>query len=171
MKNKRILLAIFIVLLGSCSTPQYLPKVEEIDVNQYGSFIRIELKQGGYIEGEFIAVDSNKLCVLYEREQNDSVMPKICVFIPISAVESFTLQYAQTPHYGWTIPVLGLLTASSGINAVFTAPITLIVTVSVTVSGEKSFKYSEDEMTFEKLKMFARFPQGIPPSILLESIK
>jgi hypothetical protein len=45
------------------------------------------------------------------------------------------------------------------------------VTISVTASGESAFQYSEKNMTFEKLKMFSRFPQGILPSIDIARIK
>jgi hypothetical protein len=53
----------------------------------------------------------------------------------------------------------------------YTAPINLIVTISITVSGETAFQYSDKNITYDILKMFARFPQGIPPNMDLASIK
>jgi hypothetical protein len=41
----------------------------------------------------------------------------------------------------------------------------------VTTSRENAFKCNQKNMTYEKLKMFARFPQGIPPTISLTNIK
>jgi hypothetical protein len=54
---------------------------------------------------------------------------------------------------------------------VFTAPINLMVTIVVTMSSEDAFQYNEKNMSYEKLKMFARFPQGIPLNIDVASIK
>jgi hypothetical protein len=39
------------------------------------------------------------------------------------------------------------------------------------VGGETAYTYSEKNMTFNSLKMFARFPQGIPVGIDLAAIK
>jgi hypothetical protein len=39
------------------------------------------------------------------------------------------------------------------------------------MSSEDAFQYNEKNMSYEKLKMFARFPQGIPLNIDVASIK
>jgi hypothetical protein len=64
-----------------------------------------------------------------------------------------------------------LLPFIHGWYSIFTIPIHLIVTISVTASGENAFKYNNKKMTYEELKMFARFPQGIPPDIDLANVK
>ncbi|MBL0238695.1 MAG: hypothetical protein IPQ02_19390 [Saprospiraceae bacterium] len=45
------------------------------------------------------------------------------------------------------------------------------MTVIVSVSGESAFKYSNKNICIDKLKMFARYPQGIPSDIDTASIK
>ena len=169
MKTKLFITGLLLaVMINSCTSPRYLPKSAEIDVNQYGSNIMINQKTGANVNGELLAIDSNKLIVLTGSETYYS---KKSVFVPLNEVSHFTLRYAQPKHYGWTIPLYTLATISHGFYLILTAPVNLIVTISVTVGGEKAFKYSDKEMTFDKLKMFARFPQGIPSNIDIASIK
>lgn len=111
-----------------------------------------------------IEIDSNKLVIL-------STVKKNCVTIPIQDIRRFSLKYAKTPQYGWSIPVYSLATLSHGFLLGFTLPINLITTIIVTNTGEKSFKYNEKNFSFDQLKMFARYPQGIPEHISLDMIK
>jgi hypothetical protein len=94
-----------------------------------------------------------------------------CIAIEKSQVLAFTLQYAQARHYGWTIPLSSLVTLSHGAFAIFTFPINLITTIAVTGAGESAFVYKSDNMTYKELKMFARFPQGLPPNVMLSDIR
>jgi hypothetical protein len=164
MKIKIFITGLIALIISSCSSPRYLPTSDKIDVNEYGSHIIINRKNSSKIDGELIAIDSNKIIVLTEGYGE-------CVIVSITDVQSFQLRYAKPKHYGWTIPVYTLSTITHGYFAYITAPISLIVTICVTSSGESSFKLSEKNITYNKLKMFARFPQGIPPNIDLRSIK
>jgi hypothetical protein len=164
MRNKIIIAGLIAIIISSCTSPRYLPTSDKIDVNEYGSYIKIIRKTTFNIDGELIAIDSNKIIVLTEDT-------KKCVTVPVNEVKRFSLRYAQSKHYGWTIPVYTLATISHGYFLTLTAPLNLIVTISVTAASENAFKYSDKNMTYDKLKMFARFPQGIPTNIDLESIK
>jgi hypothetical protein len=121
------------------------------------------MKKGERIDGELIAIDSNKIVVLSSTE-------KKCLLVSVKEIKRFTLQYAQPKQYGWTIPVFLLSTISHGFFSIFTVPVNLIVTISSTSSGNSAFKYKSKSMNYQKLKMFARFPQGIPSNIPIESI-
>lgn len=158
-------MGMFAVIISSCTSPRYLPSSDNIDVNQYGSYIEI-ITKGTYpnIDGELIAIDSNKIIVLTESTSK-------CSTVPTKDIQGFKLRYAKPKHYGWTIPVFTLATIGHGLFLILTAPVNLIVTISVTASGESAFKYSDKNMTYDKLKMFARFPQGIPTNIDIASIK
>ncbi|MFM7759089.1 MAG: hypothetical protein ACKO6J_09160 [Crocinitomicaceae bacterium] len=176
MKTNIALIGLLIIFFSSCTSPRYLPSSDKIDVNEYGSYIKIIHKtayniddeliaiDSNKIDGELIAIDSNKIVVLTEQS-------KKCLTIPISEIKHFKLRYAKQKHYEWTIPVFTLATIAHGSFLKFTAPANLIVTISVTASGENAFKYSDKDMSYEKLRMFARFPQGIPSNIDLASIK
>lgn len=164
MRNKIIIAGLIAIIISSCTSPRYLPSSDKIDVNEYGSYIKIIRQTTANIDGELIAIDSNKIVVLSQSENK-------CLTVPITDVKRFKLRYAKPKHYGWSIPVYTLATIGHGLFLIFTAPINLIVTISVTASGESAFKYSDKNMTYEKLKMFARFPQGIPTNIDIASIK
>jgi hypothetical protein len=168
MKTNLIITGLFMaVIICSCSTPGYLPKSDDIDVNQYGSYITVLHKSGKYTRGELIAIDSNRLIILSSPGKNIPETPEI---VPIAGISHFSVKYAKPKHYGWSIPVYTLATIGHGVFLIGTAPINLIVTIAVTAGGENSFEYSEREMTYEKLKMFARFPQGIPPDVNIAGI-
>lgn len=156
-----MILAFFVT---GCAVPRYLPSSSDIGINQYGSYIQI-FKNGIVVtDGELIAIDSTKIIVLSETT-------KKCVFHPIKNQMKFELKYAKPVHRGWTIPASTLFGLTHGFYGAFTVPINLIVTISVTSGGEKAFTYSDKNMTFEKLRMFARFPQGVTANIDLATLK
>jgi hypothetical protein len=164
MKTNVAIYAFLLALLCGCNSQKQLPKSSQIDVFQYGSYIEVHLHKSSTIKGELIALDSNEIVVLNKKT-------KICEKIALEKVKSFNLKYANSPNYGPSVPLLSLLTLSHGYYMLITLPLNLIVTMSVTLSGEYGFSYSHKDMTYEKLKMFARFPQGIPPNIDIEDIK
>ena len=163
MKTNITLIGLIFLFLGSCASPKYLPSAAKIDVNQYGSYIKIKRKTDSKINGEFIAIDSNRIVVLQEET-------KKCVSVPISDLKHFKLIYAKPKHYGLSIPTTIALPFIHGLYSIVTIPIHLLVTISVTASGERAFRYSDKNMNYDMLKMFARYPQGIPHSIALDSI-
>ncbi len=163
MKTKIIFIGLLAIMISSCSYPKYLPTSSQIDVNKFGSYIDINRHTGADIRGELISIDSNQIVVLKESAHN-------CVTIPITDVKNFKLQYAKSKEYAWTNVVYTLATISHGGFLLLSLPVNLIVTISVTSSGHKAFRYSDKNMTYDNLKMFARFPQGVPPNIDLANI-
>jgi hypothetical protein len=163
MKTNIALIGLLIVFLSSCSSPKYLPSPDKIDVNEYGSYIELSYKTGSNIVGELIAIDNNEIIVLTEETRT-------CVTVPVNEVKQFILKYAKPKNYTWTIPVYTLATISHGYFFIFSAPVNLSMTI-LAASGEIAFTYSDKDMTYDKLKMFARFPQGIPANIDLTRIK
>jgi hypothetical protein len=155
------------LMVTGCTAPKYLPKVGDLDKNPFGSYIRIHSTGNKLIKGELIAVDSNQIIVL---EGSDSIASG-CVAVPIQRISRYDLRYAQPKHYGWSIPLSILLTLAHGYYAVFTLPASLAVTIPVTISGERAFQYNNNTLSYEQLKMFARFPQGLPPGVSLPAIK
>lgn len=156
---------ILMLLLGSCKAPAYLPESEDIGTHAFGSYITIDLNEGKDLEGELISIDEEALLVL--PKQGDLNIQSV----PAENIKSFTLMYAQPKNYGWSIPVSVLITASHGVFAVFTAPINIVVTSVVTSRGQKAFTYRDQDISMEELKMFARFPQGLPPQIEVVDLK
>ena len=164
MKTKLILSGIIAVVLNSCTVPRYLPNVKDIDVNPYGSYIVIYQKTGVPVKGELLAIDNNKLIVLLS-----SFGVNNHISIPVNDIRKFTLHYAQPKNYGWAIPVYTIATLTHGFYAALTLPVNLIVTISV--AGVKAFTYNNKNISLQNIKMFARFPQGLPPGVELSEIK
>ncbi len=163
MKIELIVIAFLLMLVSSCSVPRYLPHSKDVGVNEYGGYITIKPKEKNeLIKGELIAIDSNEIVVLH-REL------KKCVVIPVSKVKKFTLRYARPKPYHWSIPISLHSTIVHGWYLVFTAPFNSLVTSVVTIGGKTAFRYNKRNMTYEQLKMFARFPQGVPENIMLEN--
>jgi|WetSurMetagenome_2_1015567.scaffolds.fasta_scaffold06554_2 hypothetical protein len=177
MKTKPgLYIGLIILILCGCKTAKYLPQSEAIDINEYGSFINVSLTNKKTINGELLSVKDGILTVL-----TDSATNKKAVTIPVILVKKFYLLYARPKNYGWTIPVYAASTLLPfpdpagddfmpfhGFFALLTVPINLIVTSTVV---RNSFRYNNASITYEQLKMFARFPQGIPANINITSIK
>ncbi len=167
MKSKINLLGLLIIPFSSC-TPKYLPSSSQIDINEYGSYIEITLLKGKqaktYIDGELIAIDSSTIVLLEEKTRK-------CETVLVSDIKHFELRYAKPKRYYWTIPICAAYPLIHGFYAALTIPIHLIVTTIVTATGEAAFKYRDEGITYENLRMFARFPQGIPPGVELADIK
>ena len=167
MKTNLISILLLITLaFNACTPAKYLPKPDALDINQYGSYIVIKPIEKKPVKGELIAVDYNAIVVLI-----DSAEYKKVTMVPLKQVSSFSLKFATPPKYVWSIPILALTTISHGYYAVFSAPINIISTLLVTASGINAFTYDDKEITYEQLRMFARYPQGIPSAIDIKSIK
>jgi len=164
MRIKGFIFGLFVIILSSCSTPKYLVSAENIDVNVYGSQIKISHKTLALIRGELIAIDSNSIVVLQEKAN-------MCTSFKISDIKKFKLRYAKSKNYGWTVPIYTLATIGHGVFFLFTAPLNLITTISITVGANNAFVLSNKNLTYEDLRMFARFPQGIPSGVALSSIR
>ncbi|WP_025764253.1 hypothetical protein [Dyadobacter tibetensis] len=164
MKTNLAIAVLLAMIICSCAAPKYLPHPDDIDINKNGSYTKIKCKTTDDIRGELIAIDSSQIVVLSE-------VSKRCITIPITEIESFKLQYAAPTHHGWTIPVYTLATLSHGIILLGTAPLNLLVTIIVTTGGVRSYQYRKKDISYEDLRMFARFPQGIPANVKIASIK
>lgn len=158
--------AFFLVLLSlfGCKSTSYLPNPTEIGTSTHGAYIQSYLKNGKRFSGELIAVDSFYVTVLSEKDQQ-------CNQYPTQEIDRYSLRYAKSKNYGWTIPVFSLMSFLHGYFAVVTFPINLVTTISVTVGAKNAFVYKKRHMPMEKLHMFARFPQGLPEGLALTEIK
>jgi hypothetical protein len=164
--NPTSVLLLFTLVLGACTYAKYLPKPDAIDISQYGSYIEIKQSEGKKVKGELLAVDSNALTVL-----SDTNSAKRVIVVPLNQAKKFSLLYAVPKNYSWAIPIFSLITATHGYFLIFSLPVNLITTISVTMGAIKSFSYNNKKITYEQLKMFARYPQGIPEGVDISSIK
>lgn len=165
MKKSNILIIFLAVLIISgCSSPKYLPPAEDVGTAPHGAYIFVDRNSGPIVAGELIAVDSMKLYVWVGPGNKKYYENPIAV--SRDDIYYFSLHYARNPHYGWTIPLFTAATISHGWLLILTAPINLIATIAVTVAGESAYQYNNKDIPWEDLRMFARFPQGIPPGFI-----
>ncbi|MEP7197658.1 MAG: hypothetical protein ABI851_14155 [Saprospiraceae bacterium] len=165
MKNIRLLTGLVtIILFSACLSPKYLPSSDKIDINRYGSYVKLVTYKTPIIKGELIAIDNNNIIVLTRHN-------KISISIPVKEVKRFSLLYAKPKQYWWSIPPVVALPFIHGYFSVASVPLHLITTMAVNLSSKSDFMYNSMDISYEKLKMFARYPQGIPPGIELKSIK
>ena len=179
MRSKYIY-CMLVCFIASCKTQSYLPQVETITDNVYGSYIDIEEKSGRQLAGELISFADNRLIILQKVQTSHSLE-----FTDFEDLKKFKLKYANGKNYAWSIPVYTLGTIFPmpnpdkgggampfhGFFAVITLPVNLITTIIVTTSANNAFTYTNTEITKQQLKMFARYPQGIPAQIKLADIK
>ncbi|MBE0663893.1 MAG: hypothetical protein IH597_15660 [Bacteroidales bacterium] len=166
MKNKTGLLALLVFVLSGCSIglPKYLPSPDQLGVNEYGSYISLSMQDGPNLQGELIAIGNDSIIVLEKSTRN-------CTSMPVSGIKRYSLYYAQPKNYGWAIPLYSLVTISHGWFLAISFPVNLIATTIIYSEGRNAYRYRANEISLESLKMFARFPEGIPAGIDVASIK
>lgn len=150
--------------MTSCYTSSYLPQIKDVGTSPFGSEIELIYRSDEYLIGELIAVNDSDIIVL--NNTNNS-----CITIPKKQIIDYGIRFAQPKHYGIFIPTLTLASISHGFVAIITLPINLITTIVVAVSSERAYTIDHKKITYEQLKMYARFPQGIPVGLGLDLIK
>lgn len=150
--------------MSSCYTSSFLPQYKDIGTSPFGSEIELLYRSDEYIIGELIAVNDLEIIVLNSATN-------ACISIPKKQITDYGIRFAQPKHYAFYIPTLTLSTLSHGFLAMITLPINLITTIVVSVSGDRSYTIDHKKLTYEQLKMYARFPQGIPEGLGLDLIK
>lgn len=163
----------------SCKTPAYLPHSENLGENVYGSYLKVSDSLGNQIKGELISVENDSLFIL----QNENEL-KSLVALRQDKVARFKIKYANSDNYGWAMithtigcvfpvpdPESGDIMPLHGFFAIITVPVNLIVTSVIYASARNDFRYNKNDLTFNDLKKFARFPQGIPVQVNRSDIK
>jgi hypothetical protein len=134
--------------------------------NERGAYIRLREKSDQKIKGELISADSKELRVLTGKAPN-----KKMVVIPKHEVDRFKIKFAKPKSYWWAVPVFTAATAAHGVFLIFSAPANLIVTITTAVSSSSDVRFTDEDLSFGDLNMYARFPQGIPSQIDLSDIR
>jgi len=168
MKTKIIILLISIFCISCSTTIPRVPNNDNIGHNIYGSYIEISIRNSGNINGELISVDSSELVVLIISEK---MLKSNIVFVPIKSIEYYRLYFAQHSHYGLLVPLYSLASFTHGLAAIVSLPVNLITTTAVALTADKAYSYHSSDISYDYLKMFARFPQGIPKNIDVNLIK
>ena len=168
IKNSLIILALSLIGCASTSAPSgWLPSPANSASDVYGGWATVEIDSADKrqdIQGELIAVEFDTMYVLSRRGLH--AVPK--KYILNAKVAYFEGDYSGIS--AWTL--LGTIsTISHGFYLLITAPL-WIVTGSLTaasVSHNQVVEYPDH--SWDELKMYSRFPQGLPASLDRQSLK
>ena len=170
----KLLVAISISLLfSSCLVNKTVPLTKDIDKWPYGAQVAIKYSantkitrhsEGMYLKGELIAVGNDSAYIL-------TYPPSAIVAIGKKELNTMIVAFSLTSdapgkYGGWTA-LLCLSTLAHGYFLIFTLPINLIVGANIAVSAAQSTfaVLYPDGVSWDDLKKFSRFPQGIPEGV------
>ncbi len=164
MKSNLIIFAAFVLFaLCECTPAFYLKRIGR---NERGAYVKVRKGSEHKIKGELISADSEKLRVLTGKAPK-----KKMAVIPKREVDRIKIKFAKPKSYWWAVPVFTAATAAHGVFLIFSAPTNLIVTITTAVSSSSDVRFTDEDLSFEDLNMYARFPQGIPSHIDLSDIR
>jgi len=162
------LLFIFSLLIAGCATTyapdDWLPDTDDVPQNAHGGWITVVTQEAKsqsdeewmQYSGELIALDEDNVYVLYDS----------LYIIPKSIIAESVVDLDQKNTGTYAAWVLGgsLLTISNGAYGVITLPLWLLAGIP-TASGE-SYRdmYDQeypDEVYWDDVNKFSRFPQGV----------
>lgn len=142
----------------SSAPPGWLPSPTDAQRDAFGSWIRVhrQPKTIPLAEGELIAVDADTIHVLADGRLVSLARAALCC----AEVTAYRMDLSELQLWS----VLGTLsTASQGWFLILTAPAWALTGTAVTASASYAPRIvSTDPLV---LRQFARFPQGIPPTL------
>lgn len=160
---------IWLVAAGCASTgapDDWLSPATEAPGDPYGAWVTVELvksQEKGFIRGEFLAVDRDSIYVLTGFAPVED---------PVSAIPLALVKKAKIAHFdpqtgkaiGW-VTFGSISTLSHGVGAVVTFPLWIIMGSAITGGHSRTPLENYPDLTWNELKMYARFPQGPPPGL------
>jgi hypothetical protein len=161
----RLCLLLPLVLATACAKstapPGWLPEPSEAPPDLYGGWVVVWSSEAGRrqaAQGELIAVEEDTVFVLSARG---------LIAIPRAHITAATLTayFPDTRRIsGWGI--LGTLsTLSHGIGLILSAPVWIIGSTAAASSVSREPRLEYPQQPWEVLRMYARFPQGLPEGI------
>ena len=155
---------IFIGCATTYAPADWLPKTEDIPKNIYGGWITIITETnsldsedlGMQYSGEFIAEDSSTVFLLYDTLYQ----------IPKNKIKSSILELDSKNATGYGLWTAGgiVSTISHGFFLIISAPVWLVTGIPTTILESSRDRYEAeypDEIYWNEVKKFARFPQGV----------
>ena len=156
-------------MMGCVGTPGpkgWLPKPNQALYDAYGAWLVVEYAsaEGNAItEGEFIAKDLQTVYIL-----NDTGLAKI----PRTKITHVTLAVYKEQGLIRAWAIVGTLSsASHGFYAAISFPIWLVTGISNAAAESRSGIVKSSYIDWAEFEKFARFPQGIPEGIDLDTLQ
>ncbi len=140
------------------SPPDWLPDPADVGKSELGGWVEVECstpRGRTVVDGELLAIDNGRVYVL----RGDGIRT-----VPIDSVRSARLTWYDS-HGGSVagLAALGALsTLGNGALLIFTAPMWMI---GGTVAAHSQYHAPLVE-EWERMRLYARFPQGLPPGFV-----
>ncbi len=157
------------MMIGCVATPGpkgWLPSPKQALKDTYGAWIMVEYDSAGVstiAEGEFIAVDTTSIYILNETGM---------AIIPIIKTRQVTIATYEESGVIRSWALLGTLsTASHGYYAGISFPIWLLVGISNSAAESSSGIIKSIIGSWKEFAKYARFPQGMPEGIDIDTIR
>lgn len=170
-----ICMGVAAALLGGCGVTRaphdWLPQPSDLQEQAYGGWLYVEIAKGVEVtkeEGEFIAVQDTVVCLLTAQKGPLMIPTSTISFASVDFHEKETGKFA-----GWTVGGT-LSTFTHGIGLIISFPVWIVVgtisTVSVSHLGSEDQDYP-NPVWWASVSRYARFPQGLPASLDLQSLR
>ena len=165
MKNKPNILILLLFCLSSCASWQaaevesYRVKRLDLPVNPYGHWMEVKT-DAGIQYGELLALESDSLIMIDTADQLYHLAK-----VNIQEVKLWIHRDESIPVKKYTGAMAGA-SVSNGWFMILTIPAWLITRsrlLKQTEAMEREIRYPE--MEWEKMRPYARFPQGMPDEI------
>lgn len=163
--------ALLLLLSGCASTTApsgWLPSADESQKEAYGAWISVEYSSGSKslnkAEGEFIAVSQDTVFILSQDE---------LFAIPLDKIKHGTLTTYDSQHGILALWTLGgsLSTASHGVGAIISLPVWILSGTIATTGQSFAPVKTFPARSWDELKKYARFPQGLPKGIEVKKLR
>jgi hypothetical protein len=160
---------------SGCATSRapddWLPPAEELERQTYGAWLYLEYTENSQFvtaEGEFIAAQDSVVYLLPLAESFKKVTMKDITLAVLDVHEKETGKFA-----GWTVAG-SLSTLTHGLGLMLSLPVWIVTgtisTVAVSHLGSEDQDYP-NPLWWAGVSRYARFPQGLPASIDLQSLR
>jgi hypothetical protein len=162
------------IILSSCvRRPDMVPPYKDMHTSPYGCYITLVCKPKNslsnvYIQGELIAQEQNKLYVFTEKKKFKVEAQKL-VMVEQKNIIRYKIMYAKD-KMDITPFVVTPIVLTHGFFMLLTFPVNIISAVMLDASAANEFSYSEKQIKFKDLYLFARFPQGLPAGLTTEDL-
>jgi hypothetical protein len=152
---------------ASSRAPQgWLSKLDQVQRQAFGAWVSLERRSGETtvtLSGELIAVEGRDVLLLGEKG---------IVQIPVSEVEKTRVEIFHEARKAALWATLGTLsTISHGIGLIISAPIWISVGIGYAAGESRTGMMEFSGIPLDEIRKFARFPQGLPRGVDLNSLK
>ncbi len=160
---------IYLAVGGCASTgapDDWLSTAQDAPQDPYGAWVTVELVKSHnerFLRGEFLAVDNDSLYVLSGvAGTGDPVIGVSLDVVKKAKIASFDPQTGNAS--AWVLTGT-LSTLSHGLGAALTMPLWIIMGSAMAGSHSRTPLENYPNLTWDELRMYARFPQGAPSGL------